>query len=546
MYDTGTISPNHGTLSGPSKAKIKANFLSMKPSDMFKTMGVLGTQTQSGNRIQTEPPAPARDLPGYNFESDIKSEPLAEFATIAKSQLQGRAPESKEAILKRIAVPTINLKPVVEVVVLAPQDAGVNYCTSSSISPLTGAGLMTGLSEGATAPAPRYSRKNTSTLDGSLPLNLPTPYYKGFEIQTSSGTFSRKAAGHEPEIKTYSSPKVVPPAPREKEVPFSALDGTLSRKTSRATISSSAGTIPRRTFIGKVSGSGFQVRGVPDAKVATPPAILYRNGAPVSTIPLFKKPSILEFGDNLEPNMQILAPVISRKKAEKVTNSAGNFPKELARSSPDVTSASSLEITMPIASASRGTSYSSLQDPPSQVITKVGSKVKVKERAVEPTILKSGTATNNPGINGLEQITYQCKDYITYEEKFAANTVATPSQANILSSQDRVHRERERKDPFTRVNLIAKLSTTSPKIEMGGGVKFRNASNNTLPTLSDDAEESDLSHSSSDGAKEIMPSDDVTLISSKPWVKRITARRRMRQGEFSKWWDWAAPTSDNT
>lgn len=537
MYNPGAISSNHGTLPGPSKATIKANFLSMKPSDMFRMMGVLGTQTQPSSRVQTEPPPPTSDLPGYNLDFDVKPEPLGEFATIAKSQWQVGAPGSEEAIPKRIAVP-VNLKPVE--VVLAPQYTGVDYSTYSSISPLTKVGIMTGLPE--EAPAPRYSRTDTSTLDGSLPLNLPTPHYKGFEIQTSSGKFSRKVTSYEPEIKTYSSPKVVLPVPRANEVSFSALDGMLSWNTSRATASPSAGTIPKPkvtnippskgTFIKKVSSSGFQMKGVPDTKVVTPPAALYRDGTPGSTIPPSKKPAILGFGDNLEPDMQIPAPVTSRKKAEKVTKSGGNFPKELTGSGPDISSASSLEIITPTASASRSTGYSFLQDSLSQVVTKVGSKFKVKEGAVEPAILKPGIVTNNPKINRLEQMVYQCKNYITYEEKFA---VSTPFQANIVSSQDRAHQERGRKvDPFARVKPIAKLSIPTPKVGVSGNAKFRNASNNTLPALSD-AEESDPSHSSSDEAEEIRLSDDVTLISSKPWVKRITARRRIRQGEFSKW-----------
>lgn len=70
----------------------------------------------------------------------------------------------------------------------------------------------------------------------------------------------------------------------------------------------------------------------------------------------------------------------------------------------------------------------------------------------------------------------------------------------------------------------------------------RNNMDQIMPNLPDD-EESDHDISSNDESKEeegdelreVGNLDDIALVGSKPFNKRITARRRIRQGEFSKW-----------
>lgn len=534
MYDPGTISPNHGTSPVPSGAKIKANFLSMKPSDMFKMMGALGTQTQSSNRVETKLPAPTGIIPkqllGDDFNPGIEPKTLAESVIIAKSQWLGGVPKSEETTSKRITAPTINLNPTVEVTVLAPQCTEIqHYNTYSSTSPLNKAGSRSRFFEEAIPPAPRYSRKVISTLDGALPLNLPAPHYREFEVQTSRGTFSRKPTSYGPEIKSYCSMKVVSPTPQKEA--SSPLDNW---NTSGATASPSTETIPKLkvadipllkgTLTKQASSSGFQPKGAPDVEVVTLPAILYRNETPASTRPLFEKPSLFGFDDNLRP-----APVAPLKRTDRLKKSNGKLLKKLTRSGLDKSPTGSLEVEKPIKSAKGHSSYTFAQDSLFPAVANVG---KIEERVVESAILKSGIVTSNPE---LKQMTSKRKDYMTYEEKSTATAITALFQANIVSAQNQ--EPKHRKDPFAKANPILKLSAAPLEIKSSENAKTQNVSNDSLSTLSGD-EESDLSHSSSDEgerAEEIQPFDDVALISSKPWVKRITARRRMRQGEFSKW-----------
>lgn len=552
MYEPSAISPSYGTSPGPSKPKIDANFLSMAPSDMFKMMSVLGTQTQPSGRVETKLPASngkiPKQPPGDGFGPNTEPRPPAKFAALSTPQWREGISKSEEIIPERVTALTVNPKPATEAVALAPRYGRVDYGSKPPLAKANSkADLRPRLLVETIAPAPRYSRKDISTLDGILPLNLPTPHYKGFAIQTSSGTFSRKSTINGLEIRNHRSQEAVPPAPQVKGGSFSALDatppwstlGTTNLKPKPPTetipklkiadITPSKETPTKKTF-----SSELQPKSAPHAEAVTPPAAPHRDRNPRSTGSPFKKFSMLDFGDNLEPGTQIPAPA-SQQKAETVPEANGTPSKKLTRSGLNISPTSSPGVAESARLAKGGSGYSFAQGSRFTAATKVSSKA--KERTVEPAILKPGIVTGNPKIDRLKQMTSQRKDYMTYEENYVVKPIAPSFQAEILSAQNREHEHKE--DLFTKVNPIMKLPVAPRKIKSGENVKSRNITNTSLPTLPDDAEESDISRSSSgeegEQIKGTGPSDDFGLVSSKPWVKRLTARRRMRQGEFSKW-----------
>lgn len=494
MSDQRTISPNHGKLAVPSKS----NFLSMKPSDMFKMMGVLGTQTQLGNRAETKLHSSNGTIPEQLHETNFSfnTEPDPELPTEpTTAQWREGVHISEETIPKRV---TVGLKPT------AVQSTKAGH---SSTSPLNRVELRH-------LEAIRYSKKDISSLDGTFPLDLP-PNYKGFEIQTLSGSFSGEATGCGPEITTHRSTKAVSPAPRAKEPFIPAWDGVLSWNTSRTTtnpkptpsvpklkvadIPPSGETLPKKAF-----SSGSQLKSV---QTATPPTILDSNKISASAKSLFS------LGTNLGPEVQIPKPA-PPKRAQKVTKFNETSTKNPDRSdhdiSPDI-------VEKP---ARGGSGYSFVKGSRFLAVSKVG---KVKVEALEPAILKP-VVTNNPEFDSQERMASWRKDYETNSVK----AIAPSFQVEIMSAQNRT-----REDPFTKVNPIVGLS---PEIKSSESTEARNRSNTSLPY---EVEESDLSRSSSDEegeqVKEATSFEDVVLVSSKPWVKRITARRRMRQDEFSKW-----------
>lgn len=497
MNDQRIISPNHGRLAVPSKS----NFLFMKPSDMFKMMGVLGTQTQLGNRAETKLHSSNGTIPeqlhetNFSFNTEPDSELPAEPTT---AQWQEGVRISEETIPKRVN-PT------------AVQSTRADH---SSTSPLTRVEL-------GRLEAIRYSRKDIPSLDGTFPLDLP-PNYKGFEIQTLRGSFSGEATGCGPEITTHRSTKAVSPAPRAKEPFIPAWDGVLSWNTSGATTNPKpTPSVPKfkvadippsgETLTKKPFSSGSQLKSVQTAELATPPTILDSNKVSASAESLFS------LGTNLGPEAQIPKPVPPLKRVQKVTKFNETSAKNSNRSdhdiSPDI-------VEKP---ARGGSGYSFVKGSRFPAVSKVG---KIKVKTLEPAILKP-VVTNNPEFDSQERMASWRKDYETNSVK----AIAPSFQVEIMSAQNRA-----REDLFTKANPIVGLS---PEIKSSKSTEARNRSNTSLPTLPYEVEESDLSRSSSDEegeqVKEATSFEDVVLVSSKPWVKRITARRRMRQGEFSKW-----------
>lgn len=502
MNDQRAISPNHGKLTVPSNPKVKSNFLSMKPSDMFKMIGVLGTQTQLGNRAETRLRSSNGNIPeqlheaNFSFNTEPEPELPAEPAT---AQWREGVRISEETIPKRV---TVGLKPT------AVQS------TRAGTSPLTRVELRH-------LEAIQYSRKDVSSLDGTFPLDLP-PNYKGFEIQTLSGSFSGEVTDCGPEITTHRSTKAVSPAPRAKEPFIPAWDGMLSSTNPKPTpsvpklkvadIPPSRETLPKKAF-----SSGFQLQSVQATEFVTPPTIIDSNKVSASAESLFKKPAIPSLGINLGPEVQIPKPVPPPKRAQKVTKFNETSTKNPNRSdrdiSPDI-------VEKP---ARGGSGYSFVKGSRFPAVAKVG---KVNVKTLEPAILKP-VVTNNPEFDSQERMASWRKDYETNSVK----AIAPSFQVEIMLVQNRT-----REDPFTKVNPIVGLSA---EIKSSESTEARNISNTSLPTLPYEVEESDLSRSSSDEegerVKEATPFEDVALVSSKPWVKRITARRRMRQGEFLKW-----------
>lgn len=487
----------------PNKPKVKSNFLFMKPSDMFKMMSVLDTQTQLSNRAETNLHSSNGTIPEQLHEDNFgfNTEPGPELtADPATAQWQEGVRISEETIPKRV---TVGLKQT------AVQSTRAHH---SSTSPLTKAELKH-------PEAIRYSRKDISSLDGTFPLDLHPPDYKGFEIQASNGIFSRKATSYGPEIMPHRSTKAVSPAFWAKEPLIPAWDGMLSWNISGTTtnpkptpsapklkvedIPPSGETLPKKAF-----SSGSQLRSVPATEVVTPSAILGSNKVPALAGSIFRKPSL---GSNLEPEMQIPKPFSPPEKTKFNETSTKNPNRSDPNISPGITEKP----------ARGGSGYSFIKGSRFPAVTKVG---KVKVKTLEPAILKP-VVTNNPEFDSQERMASWRKD-----ETNSVKAIAPSFQVETISAQNRT-----REDPSTKVNPIVGVS---PEIKSSESTKAQNRPNTSLPTLPYDVEESDLSRSSSDEGEQVKEAtsfEDVTLVISKPWVKRITARRRMRQGEFSKW-----------
>lgn len=326
-------------------------------------------------------------------------------------------------------------------------------------------------------PTPWYRRNDISTLDTTFPLNVSTPKLKGSVIQTSRGTSSRKVTGYGVETTADFPPTAVFLAPGTKEPLSPALDGMLSWNTSKTTAAPKREatdiSLSRETFTQKALSSGSQWRSITDAEVVVPTAILHSN------ISVFGNNPVFSFGANLEPDIQIPEPTSPRKKAHRVTKSPN-------RSDFHITLASSMGM-------------------------------------LEPAIIEPGSVTDNPKIERLKKIPPWCKGC---EENSTVRDIAPSIQVEIVSPQNL---SLERKNTFTKeVNPVVKQFAEIKSDE--------SAKTQQVSLLPDTVEETDSSRSSSGEEGEQVPSfEDVTLVSSKPWVKRITARRRMRQGEFSKW-----------
>lgn len=357
------------------------------------------------------------------------------------------------------------------------QYAEVEY---SSGRPLTKADLMP---REHIQPALCNSRNDISTLDRTLPL-----------IQTSGGTSSRETTSYGVETTTDLS------APRTREHSSPALGGMLSWNTSNTTPNTSTSTKPQPTPPKRAAADislsggtlmkgalslGSQWEGIPDIEIMAP-TILHNNLSP-----------LFSFGAYLGPGVQI--------------------PKKATRSP----NRSDLHISL--ASAMGGSGYSFTKGSQFLGVTKVGS---FKERMLEQAIPEPGSVTDNPKIESLKQISsgrQGCK------EDPAVRGIAPSIQAEIISPQN--PSPKRKKDTFTKeVNPVAKLFT----------IKSNESSKpQYISSLPDVVEETDSSRSSSDDERERVkgvPSfEDVALVGSRPWVRRITARRRMRQGEFSKW-----------
>lgn len=467
---------------------------------------MLGTRKKPSNRAQTKPPSSSVTVPEQlhrvNFDQDTEPEALAECVV----------PHWRERVAKSGAV---NSKSVA--VSPQPTDIVLKYAEVEYSSGIlrTKADLMAREHE---EPAPWYSRNDISILDRSLPLNLSTPKLEGSWMQASSGTSSRKTTDYSVESTNYHSPTVLFLAAGTKETWSPAVGEMCSWNTSKtvantklqlsgpkreaADISSA-----RKALLKEDLSSGSQWESIPDEQVVAPPAILHRNISLVSVESVLKNTPVFSFGANLEPHIQISEHADPRKKVQKVTK---------------IPNRSDLHISL--ASSMRGSGYSFTKNPQFSVVNMVGS---FEQKILEPAILEPSSVTSNPKIRSLKRIPSWRKGC---EGNSDVRAIASSIQAEIISPQKPSLQRTD--NTFTQeVNPVVKLAEIKSD---------KNAKTQDISSLPGAVEETDFSRSSSDEeggeqVKEVPPFEDVTLISSNPWVKRITARRRMRQGEFSKW-----------
>lgn len=507
----------------------------MKPLDMFKTMGELGAQTQFSNKVELKFSTSNETVPKKHPETNY--EPFPEFATLVIPKWQKEIPTLDGAAPRNTTMSGAKLKrnPSVGAVLPAPQYKPADYGAYSSAASLSKVDSLEGLRSGAraetVAPAPRYSRKDAGTLDGTLPLNLPAPQYKRIEIVTSNGTFSKKLinsdfGSDDTSLAALSS------APKLKGDGFARLDEMLPWKTVKPIADlkprPSVGIVPRHQLVETSkpmeikAGSGSQPRGFMDVEIMAPTPqenteeVLRTNRTISKKLPISR----------LEPYMQITAPTPQ-------VGTSSLTPMKNTRSGLDVSPGDSLTTVKSTGPAKGGAGYSFTQATRFPVIKKTDSK---GWRGSEVPSVHINTS--DPKIERLKSIASQRRDYLSYKKIPVVKPIAPPIQSATAPIQNGTRKE----DPFSKVNPIVKPSIKSPKIILSTISKSRNITASSLPTLPDDVEpeasDPDTFSSSDEGVEEVKeagPLDDVTLVSSKPFVKRITARRRMRQGEFSKW-----------
>lgn len=529
--------PDHGNSSEPTKPTINPSFLSMRPSDMFKMMSGLGTSNREEQKFLTldgaVPESLSRTGTNHGVESPTELRPvIPDWEPVSiSSRVIPMKPTTSTLCPK--------LGPPVKTVIPVPQCKQADYSSYNSAFFLTKTDNkeepnIRPHSE-AVAPAPRYSRSDVSTLDGTLPLNLPAPQYRGIDIFTSNGTFSRKPIDRE----SGQLLEALPSVPKLKGSEFAALDGMLPWKTSGCP----ADFKPRYSvkevksiLQNKVTGTTSKETLAKNIKTGFAVTTTSKNAKEVPSTQKASsmKPTPSTFDDSLQSQMQTIAPASSR--GEDISTLAITPPVEAARLGLNINPACSLETTKSTSPSRGGPGYSFTQESRFPVLSKTNTK------GGNTKIPSVQILSNDPKIERLKNMTSQRRDYLSYKEvpTVTPTPTALPSvQSAILPAQNGMHRESgHREDPFGKIDPIVKQPVISQMIKLEAITKTRNPPKSLLPTLPNDGEsDPDASSSDEDEAKaeEAGPLDDAVLISSKPYVKRITARRRMRQGEFSKW-----------